>query len=58
MTPRLLHDLMSVLQALHEGRAHAAAEALADLIREHGGTVPADGAEAPMKKPIWMERGA
>lgn len=63
MTPRLLYDLMSVLQLLHTGRTHVAAEALATVIRENGGRVPTAPVIAfpkpePAEKPVWMRPGA
>lgn len=59
MSPRLLYDLLIVLQLQHSGRARAAAEKLADVIREHHGCIPAAviEAKAPVEKPLWM-RGA
>lgn len=47
----LLHDLLYALALLHSGRAHDAAEALAEAIRVHG-KVPLDAE----KKPVWMGR--
>jgi hypothetical protein len=62
MTGRDLYDLLSVLQMLHQGRAHAAAEALAAVIRENGCYIPMAPAIAGPKPapelPTWMRPGA
>lgn len=55
MSPLLLHDLLAALALLHSGRAHDAAEALSEAIREHGG-FPIPDAPEPKKPPIWMQR--
>jgi hypothetical protein len=63
MTPRLHHDLLSVLVLLRSGRPDAAREAIEKMLREddaasqmnplmQGSTEP-----TPPRKPVWMRRG-
>lgn len=58
MTPRDIHALQAVRDLLRSGRAHAALEALDEVLREHK-VMPAPMPRlAPRDRtwPLWMRR--